>query len=332
MMLSMRTCLTALCIVLLMVGAPMAKELVVNGVAPTSDDYALAVVWSNLVAKSGGKNSLTVVDNGTVKGLRMLAKGQIDVSVLGAPHYLDAIGKKGKFKNDPDKLVDRYKNMSALFAIRTSAGQYVVRADSGIKKFTDFKGKKFAIGRPGGNAGRVSKALLTVHGIDMEKETKAQHLKYAQAIEAMSNGTMDGTFVWGGIPQAGVDNGSRMMKLRFISPDPSKLQDFRKLITSGDYYVFQKVPAETLKNAYGGRVEVDSDIQFWTFPFMYMVNNSMTEDEAYSITKTLWENIAEVNTTSFALSLVSIDSALDSLSANIHPGAAKFFKEAGLLK
>ena len=310
----------------------LAKELVVNAVAPTSDDYALAVVWSNLVAKSGGENSLTVVDNGTVKGLRMLGKGQVAVSVLGAPHYLDAVNKKGKFKDDPEKLVAAYKTMSALFAIRTSAGQYVARADSGIKKFTDFKGKKFAIGRPGGNAGRVTKALLTVHGIDMEKETKAQHLKYAQAIESMANNTMDGTFVWGGIPQAGVDNGSRMMKLRFVSPDPSKLPEFRKLITSGDYYVFQKVPAATLKEAYGNRVEVDSDIYFWTFPFMFMVNNSMSEDDAYEITKALWSNIEEVNKTSLALSLISVDNALDALSANIHPGAARYFKEIGMIK
>lgn len=309
-----------------------AKEVVVNAVAPTSDDYALAVVWSNLVAKSGTKTKLTVVDNGTVKGLRMLAKGRVNVSVLGSPHYLDAIGNKGKFKDDPSSLVERYKKMSALFAIRTSAGQYVVRADSGIKAFTDFRGKKFAIGRPGGNAGRVTKALLQVHGIDLEKDCDAQYLKYSQALESMSNNTMDGTFVWGGIPQAGVDNGSRMMKLRFISPDPSKLPEFRKLITSGDYYVFQKVPAETLKKAYGDRVEVATDIHFWTFPFMFMVNDSMPEEIAYEITKVLWTNLEEVNKTSFALSLISADSALDALSAKLHPGAARYFKEAGLLK
>lgn len=323
---------TTMLVVLFLCGVVFAKEVVVNAVAPTSDDYALAVVWSNLVAKQGGKTKLTVVDNGTVKGLRMLAKGQVDVSVLGAPHYLDAIGNKGKFKDDPARLVDRYKKMNALFAIRTSAGQYVARADSGIKEFADFRGKKFAIGRPGGNAGRVTKALLTVHGIEMEKDCNAQYLKYAQALESMSNNTMDGTFVWGGIPQAGVDNGSRMMKLRFISPDPSKLSEFRNLITSGDYYVFQRVPAETLKKAYGNRVEVASDIHFWTFPFMFMVNDSMSEDIAYEITKVLWTNLDEVNKTSFALSLISADGALDALSAKLHPGAARYFKEAGLLK
>lgn len=328
--------MTKLVIVVLMLtlfsGVVWAKEIVVNAVAPTSDDYALSVVWSNLQAKANSANSLTVVDNGTVKGLRLLAKQRVDVSVLGAPHYLDAVAGKGKFKDDPKRLVDNYKKMKALFAIRTSAGQYVVRADSGIKTFSDLRDKKFAVGRPGGNAGRVTKSLLKVHGIDMEKDSKAEYLKYSQALESMSNGSMDGTFVWGGLPQAAVDNASRMMKLRFISPDPAKLSDFRKEITSGDYYVFQNVPAATLKKAYGDRVEVDGDIQFWTFPFMFMVNGSMSDDVAYEITKNLWENIEEVNKTSFALSLVSVDTALDSLSAQIHPGAARYFKEVGLLK
>lgn len=310
----------------------VAKEFVVNAVAPTSDDYALAVVWSNLQAKAGSKNSLTVVDNGTVKGLRLLAQGRADVTVIGAPHYLDAISNKGKFKDDPEKFVEKYKKMRALFAIRTSAGQYVARADSGIKSFTDLRGKKFAVGRPGGNAGRVTKALLSVHGIDMENDADAQYLKYTQAFESMSNNTMDATFVWGGIPQAAIDNASRMMKLRFISPEPSKLAKFRKLITNGDYYVFQNVPAATLKKAYGDRVEVDSDIQFWTFPFMFVVNDSMPEDVAYEITKNLWSNIDEVNKTSLALSLVSKETALDALSAKLHPGAERYFKEVGLLK
>lgn len=309
-----------------------AKDLVVNAVAPTSNDYAMAVVWSNLAAKSGGKNKLTVVDNGTVKGLRMLAKGQVDISVLGTPHYLDAIGKKGKFKDDPDALVENYKDMSALFAIRTSAAQYVVRADSGIKTFSDLRGKKISVGRPGGNASRVTKTLLKVHGIDMEKEMDAQYLKYTQAIESMSNNTLDGTIVWGGIPQASIDNGSRMMKLRFVSPDPTKQTEFKKLITSGDYYVFQKVPAETLQKAYDNRVEVDSDIYFWTFPFMFMVKNSMSDEDAYEITKVLWDNIDEVNKTTLALSLISVDNAVDALSARVHPGAEKYFKEIGLIK
>ena len=309
-----------------------ADEVVVSAVSPTSDDFALSVVWSNLIAKEDGGLQLTVVDNGTVKGLRKLAKGQVDVSIIGAPHYKDATQKSGKFKEDPDTLVAKYADMRALFAIKTSAAQYIVRADSGISQFTDFKDKSFAIGRPGGNAGRVTKVMLEAHGIDMDKEADGQYLKYGPALEQMANGSMQGTLVWGGTPHAAVDNASRQMELKFVSPNPAQMDKFRSTISNGEFYVLKKIPAKAIQEAYGGRVEDNGDQYFWTFPFMFVVDKAMSEETAYSLTKTLWDNIAEVNKTSLALSLITKDGATEALSADLHPGAAKYFKEVGLIK
>lgn len=310
-----------------------AKDVVMSAVSPTSQDYAMAVIWSNLLAKSGGPNKMTVVDNGSVKGLRKLAQGQVDVVAIGAPHYRDAVQGKGKFKEDPEDLVKKYADMSALFAIRTSAGQYVALVDSGVETIADFKGKTLAIGRPGGNAGRVTTALFKVHGIDLEAgDADGQYLKYAPALEQMSTGSMDATLVWGGIPHAAVENASRQMKLRFVSPEPDKLMDFRKTVTNGEYYVFQRVPKETIAKAYGGRVEAKRDAYFWTFPFMMVVRNDMPEDVAYNIVKTMWDNIRDVNAASAALSLIGLDGATDSLSVDLHPGAKRYFKEIGVVK
>lgn len=310
-----------------------SAEVVMSAVAPTSQDYAMAVVWSNLLAKTGSANKMTVVDNGSVKGLRKLAQGQVDIVAIGAPHYRDATQRAGKFKKDPEELIPKYKDMSALFAIRTSAAQYIARTDSGVTTIPDFKGKTLAIGRPGGNAGRVTTALFKAHGIDLTAgDADGQYLKYGPALEQMANGNMDATLVWGGLPHAAVENASRQMKLRFVSPDPSKLMEFRGNVTNGDFYVFQRVPKETIKSAYGGRVESERDAYFWTFPFMMVVRNDMPADVAYDVTKTIWDNISEVNKTSAALSLITIDGATDSLSADLHPGALKYFKEVGVIK
>ena len=65
---------------------------------------------------------------------------------------------------------------------------------------------------------------------------------------------------------------------------------------------------------------------------MMVVRNDMPEDVAYDITKTMWDNIAEVNATSPALSLITLDGATDSLSVGLHPGAMKYFKEKGVIK
>ncbi|HAE00930.1 MAG TPA: hypothetical protein DCG04_05585 [Rhodospirillaceae bacterium] len=310
-----------------------AQEVIFSAVGPTTQDYQMGVAWSNLMAESGSDIKLTVVDNGSVKGLRQVAAGQADIVAIGSPHYKDAIQRSGSFNEDPEDLVEKYKDMSTLFAITTSAAQYVALVDSNIKTIADFKGKTLAIGRPGGNAGRVTMALFKAHGIDLEAgDADGQYLKYQPALDQMADGTMDATLVWGGVPHAGVDNASRQMKLRFVSPDPDKLDDFRSNITNGEYYVFQEVSPEILNKAYEGRVQADSPAYFWTFPFMMVVRNDMPEDTAYMLVKTFWDNIAKVNDMSPALALIQMKNALTALSAPVHPGAAKYYHEVGLMQ
>lgn len=327
------TALVALPVGLGGVGTASAAEIIFSAVGPTTQDYQMAVAWSNLLAESGSGMKMTVVDNGSVKGLRQVAQGQADIVAIGAPHYKDATQKGGKFKEDPDNLVEMYKDMNVLFAITTSAAQYVARVDADVADIPGFKGKTLAIGRPGGNAGRVTTALFKVHGIDLEAgDADGQYLKYQPALEQMANGTMDATLVWGGVPHAAVDNASRQMNLRFVSPDPAKLADFRKTITNGEYYVFQEVPAEILDAAYEGRVKVEGPAYFWTFPFMMVVRDDMPEDTAYDLVKTFWENIETINGMSPALALINKKGALEALSADIHPGAARYYREIGLMQ
>ena len=312
--------------------AAMAKSVVVSAVGPLTDDYALAVTWSNLLANKGSELEMTVVENGTVGGIRKPAQGKVDVSIIGAPHYKDAVQHSGAFKDDPARLVSEYGNMRALFALQTAAAQYVFRTDSNVTSFYDLKGKDFSIGRPGGNGGRVTNVMLGAHGINMEAETGGQYMKYGPALEQMANGNMHGAFVFGGIPHAAIDNASRNMEMRFVSPDPAKMEAFQKSITNGEFYVLKHIPAEVIEKAYEGRVKANGDQYFWAFPFMFVVDKNMDDATAYELTKTLWDNIAEVNKQSLALSLVKRDVALQGVSADIHPGAARYFKEVGLLK
>ena len=128
-----------------------------------------------------------------------------------------------------------------------------------------------------------------------------------------------------------IDNASRQMSLRFISPDPSTLEEFRSTISNGDYYVYQKIPAASIQTAYEGRVEAESDAYFWTFPYQVMVRDEIDEDTVYSLTKALWENIDKVNSASAGLSLVTLESALEAISADLHPGAKRYYEEIGLL-
>lgn len=312
--------------------AVQADDFVVSTVSQTSDDYALAVAWSSLLAREGADHRLTVVDNGTVRGLRMLASERVDISVIGAPHYLDAVNGSGNFAEDPERLRGAYGDLKALFAISTSAGQYVVREDSGIETFEDLVGKSIAIGRPGGNAGRVSSAFLEAYGMEPGEDVDVQFIDYSDAFTQMSNNRLDGTFVWGGLPQAAIDNASRSMELRFISPEADSMAAFREHMTAGEHYLLKPISAEEIVAAYQDRVGAADEIHFWSFPFMFAVRAEMDEGAAYELTRSLWENLDAIKQTSSALALLRLEEAVTGLTTELHPGAERYFREIGLVE
>ena len=98
-----------------MATSAVAQDIVFSGVSTTSDDYQLGVVWSGIAREAG--ISMTVVENGTVSGMRKAAQGEIDMVGVGAPHYLDAVGGTGKYVDDPEALRDGYKGMKAILAM-----------------------------------------------------------------------------------------------------------------------------------------------------------------------------------------------------------------------
>lgn len=332
-----RRCLTAaivFCCFCGWAGPAAAKDLVIGTIGLTGDTYQMAIAWSNLMLKKAGDLKLTPVDGGgTNKMMRSIAAGRMDIGFIGAPHYRDAVLRTGGFKEEPEELVAKYKTMKALFAVQTGGAQYVTRLDTGIKMIPDLKGKKVAIGAPGGNMGRVSTVLFKLYGLDAEKgDIKAQYLEYGAALEAMGNNQLDAVAVWGGVPQAGVYNASRANKLRFISPEAAKLPDFQKALTNGEYYVFREVSPEEIRVAYGDAVVAEAPLRMWTFPMMVIVDGGMSEETAYTLVREFWDSIAEVKASSNTLSLLDPKVALENISAEVHPGAARYFREKGLLR
>lgn len=314
------------------VPAAAGGELVMATVSLTSDDFQLAMAWSDVLAQQNVPFRITPVSTGTVKGLRNLSQGRADLSLIGAPHFLDAVHREGSFKDDPPGLVDSYKGLRVLFAINTGMGQYVVRADSPIRTLSDLKGRRVAIGRPGGNAGRVSSVLFQVHGAEVGRGgVQAEYLDYGPSLERLGNGQIDAALVWGGVPQAGIDQASRSTRLRFVSPDAGSLPALQAAITNGDHYLYRTIPAERIKEAYGGRVDSDGDVRFWTFAFMVMVRADMPEDTAYTICRAFWTGADKIRASSAALSLVDVSAAARGLSAELHPGARRCLGELGAL-
>lgn len=313
--------------------ATAQTDITIATVSQTSDDYQLAIAWSTILAESGDYRLTPDGGSGTVKGLRLVAQGRVQISPIGAPHYADAVAGSGSFKDDPAELVEAYGDLRALFAIPTGMAQYVARAESGYETVTDLAGKRVAIGRPGGNAGRVTTFLFGVHGLDREAgDYDGEYIDFTPALEELGDGKLDAALVWGGVPQAGVYNLSRQTPIRFVSPDPAMLPEFQKAITNGEFYIFREVSPEIVKAAYGDGVVIDEPMYAWTFPMMLVVSKDMDEETAYQLTAAVWDNIERIKGASEQLRLLEAATATEALSADLHPGAERYFRERGLLQ
>lgn len=155
-------------VTIIVASAGMAEELTMGAIGTTSDTYTLAVAWSNVLKETGSSVSITPLEGGgTIQLLRGVATKKWDIGFIASPHYENALEGTLKFSKDPAQLVEKYKDVRVLFGITTGMGQYITRADSGISRIQDLKGKKVAIGRPGGMAGTVTTRLFKEEGIDL---------------------------------------------------------------------------------------------------------------------------------------------------------------------
>ncbi len=313
--------------------AAAGSTLALGAIGKTSDTYIMAVAWSSALKKAGSEVAITPLEGGgTVKLLRGVATGKYDIGFIGSPHYINAVQGTLKFKKDPAQLREKYKDIRVLFGITSGMGQYVVRADSGIEDILGLKGKKVAIGRPGGMAGTVTKLLFKAHGLAAGKDFQPQYLKYGPALDEMRNNRLDATFVWGGIPQAAAYNFSRQIPIRFLPIDKQAFAKFVKQMPQGQWYVLRQFEPSDLKKAYGKGVQQNGPANFWTFQMQVVVRKDLPDKVAYQIVKGFWEHIDDVRSASVALSKLNHKDSLESLSAKLHPGAAKYYREKGWLK
>ncbi len=298
----------------------------------TTDTYMVAVGWSNVLNKIKSDLAITPLEGGGVVMLaRGMAQGKWDISFISTPHYLSALAGKSQFKKDPPAFREKYKDFRALFGVTSGMGMYVVRADSGIKEIIDLKGKKVAIGRPGGGGAKLTPLFFKAHGLE-PGDYKAEFLKPSPALDEMRNNRLDAAAVWGGIPQASLYNFSRQFPIHFLSFTTEAMDKFRTMIPKGENFVLRTYSSKELKAGYGDGVKQEGDVNFWTFPMQVVVRKEMSKDVAYEIVKAFWENLDEIKATGVALANLNEKDSLESLSAKLHPGAARYYKEKGWLK
>ena len=208
--------------------------------------------------------------------------------------------------------------LSGVACLYPETIQFVVLADSSIMTLDDLAGKNVAVGAPGSGTAVACEQILTAAGI-WTGITRFD-LNFAEAASALKLGEVDAGFIVAGAPTPAIEELAISSDVRILEIPDGILA---ALISGGyPFYIRQNIPAGT----YG----MSGGVATVAVQAMLAVRKDLPEDVVYDMTKILFTQLEELRTAHTKANEVTLKGALDGMSLPLHPGAVKYFEEAGL--
>ncbi|MDF1536824.1 MAG: TAXI family TRAP transporter solute-binding subunit [bacterium] len=257
---------------------------------------------------------------GSVFNINAIMEGDLEFGVVQSDRQYQA------FNGSPNSEWDGnpQKNLRALFAIHPESITLVAAVDSGINTVMDLKGKQVNIGNPGSGQRQNSIDALTALGIDYEKDIQAESLKAAEAPGMLQDGRLDAFFYTVGHPSGAFKEAtSGTRKVRFV-PIELPASFYEKF----PYYAPSVVP---VVGNYPGAAN-DADVPSFGVKATFVTSSKVKEKYVYGLVKEIFENFDEFKKLHPAYAVLTKENMLQGLSAPLHKGAEKYFREVGMMK
>lgn len=315
-----RMTLKALAIGVAMIAGPAIAQQPVNIAIATGGTggvyYPMGGGMANVLSKHlPGVQATARVTGGSVDNLKLVGTGQSEVAFSMVDAARDALLGEDKFKGNKIEL----RTLMVLYPNR----MHVVTVDGkGIEKMSDLKGKRVSTGSPGSATEVMAFRVIEAAGLDKDKDLRRERLGVAESTNALKDGKIDAYFWVGGLPTAAVtDLGATPgVKLKLVDHDEVVEKMNAKY---GGIYSAGVIPAKT----YPGQ---DKDNKISVVQNILVADAKLPEKTVYDIVKTLYEQRAEIALAHGEAKAIALDSQ-NGRNTTIpwHPGAEKYFKEAG---
>ena len=244
---------------------------------------------------------------GSVENLRLLAQGKVELGINLPRMGVDALNGTGPFK---EKIAVR-----SLMRLSPVVNLFVVLADSPIKTHEDLRGKRVNLGQPGG-LDQNSLAILASYGLTI-KDIKPSVMGVGAGVDAIKDGKFDAVITT--LPL--INQLQATHKIRILVPDEAHIDKIAKVPGYGKWLM----PVGKVKG-------IDKPTIVPDFGTTLSCSENMDPALAYKITKALVEHLGELKAMFAEYEYVTKEWAADPMGVPHHPGAAKYYKEAKLVK
>lgn len=253
--------------------------------------------------------------DGSVYNINKIETGELDFGIAQSDLIYQASRGTGKFKGNTTK------KLKSVMAIYPELLTLVTRKDSNINSIDDMKNKRINLGNPGSGNEATTLTLFSVSTIKKEELKFAGTLKASEMPDALKDNKIDGYFYMVGHPTANIEDATNSVDAKIIPLEGSNI-DY--LISRYPYFTKADIPA--------GMYKGNSDsIPTFGVKAVLVTSDDVSEKAVYTTVKAILENFDKFKRLHPAYSNISKKSLLNGLSAPLHKGAKKYFKEAGLL-
>lgn len=272
----------------------------------------LSQIYSNGI--EGSKTSVQAT-KASVENLNLLQAGRGELALALGDSVADAWNgvEDAGFKAPLKKL-------RAIGSTYPNYIQIVASKESGIKTLADLKGKRISVGAPKSGTELNARAIFKAAGLSYEDMGKVEFLPYAESVELIKNRQLDATLQSSGLGMAAIRDLAATMPISFVAIP----QDVVGKIDNAAYQA-AVIPAKT----YDGQNE---DVPTVAIQNILVSHEGVSDDVAYKMTKLMFDNLDRLATSHSAAKDIKLESATQNLPIPLHPGAERFYKEAGVLK
>ena len=308
---------TVLCLSLLMsASCAMAANINFVTAGTASTFYPISATVSQLWNEGiEGMRAVATPSGGGIDNLNQAYDGEAQIGIANANLVYQAQEGLASFEGYANE------NLRIFAGLYLNPNQVVVTKESGINSIKDFAGKKISIGTAG--ATTVEEAIIHLEGAGMKlDDVKAEYMDTSAAADAISNKLLDGVWVMAGTPNSAVTQIMTTTESRLMAITPEEVEVLKK-----DYpwYAAGVIPAGT----YAGQ---DEDVPTSAVKLTLFITADVDEETVYQMTKIFWENWDYLTETHAALRKADPKEACNDIAGvAIHDGAARYYKEIGLL-
>jgi len=277
--------------------------------------YPIGVGLSQLYSNGieGAKTSVQAT-KASVENLNLLQAGRGELAFALGDSVADAWNgvEDAGFKAPLKKL-------RAIAGTYPNYIQIVASKESGITTLADLKGKRISVGAPKSGTELNARAIFKAAGLSYEDMGKVEFLPYAESVELIKNRQLDATLQSSGLGMAAIRDLAATLPITFVAIPA----DVTAKIDNAAYQA-ASIPAGT----YDGQ---DSDVATVAINNILVSHEGVSDEVAYQMTKLMFDNLERLGNAHSAAKDIKLEGAAKDLPIPLHPGAERFYKEAGAL-